>query len=370
MELEKTTDLLLSEDIALNSTQGPETNFMAEVETLFTYKVSSIVVKFWFPILVPIGLVGNTLSFLIMTKPANRKMSTCIYMAAISINDNIMMLIGLRIWLVTYVKIHGRTEWDCRIFAFFGLMSLQNAIFQVVAMTVDKFIAVKWPHKAAIYSTTARAKWTIISVYFFCVLFNVPHLFLSRLFGLACVAYATGGVYAELHSWLTFVINSIIPFVSLITMNLIIFNTVRKSHKKFSTMQSGHRSNHENENTANISRNKSKQNVENQLTGMLLLVTTLFLILLIPTFVRYVYTSYANRDTPTSYAGYMLFYQLSVRLYYTNSGINFFLYCISGKKFREDLKELLHLGRNFRSSSKDEEKSISSSLSFSTPGKL
>ena len=37
----------------------------------------------------------------------------------------------------------------------------------------------------------------------------------------------------------------------------------------------------------------------------------------------------------------MLFYQVTSKLYFTNSGINFFLYCISGQKFRNDLKELL-----------------------------
>ena len=33
-------------------------------------------------------------------------------------------------------------------------------------------------------------------------------------------------------------------------------------------------------------------------------------------------------------------YQLSSKLYATNSGVNFFLYCISGQKFRNYLKEI------------------------------
>ena len=37
----------------------------------------------------------------------------------------------------------------------------------------------------------------------------------------------------------------------------------------------------------------------------------------------------------------MLIYQISLKLYTANSGINFFLYCISGHKFRKDLKEIL-----------------------------
>ena len=37
----------------------------------------------------------------------------------------------------------------------------------------------------------------------------------------------------------------------------------------------------------------------------------------------------------------MLLYQITFKLYTSNSGINFLLYCISGQKFRNDLKEIL-----------------------------
>ena len=53
--------------------------FMEEVKTYTTYKIASFTDTYWFFVLVPIGLVGNTLSFLVMIKPNNRKMSTCIY---------------------------------------------------------------------------------------------------------------------------------------------------------------------------------------------------------------------------------------------------------------------------------------------------
>ena len=66
--------------------------FMEEVESYSIFKIANLIMIYWLPVLIPIGLVGNTLSFLVMVKPNNRKMSTCIYMATISINDNIMML--------------------------------------------------------------------------------------------------------------------------------------------------------------------------------------------------------------------------------------------------------------------------------------
>ena len=88
-------------------------------------------------------------------------------------------------------------------------------------------------------------------------------------------------------------------------------------------------------------REKTMKSAENQLTTMLLAITTLFLILLFPTNVRFIYVAFVNSDTPSKYALYIFIFEISYRLYVTNSGINFFLYCISGQKFRNDLKEIV-----------------------------
>ena len=127
--------------------------FMEKVESYTTFKIAVFLVSYWFPVLVPIGLVGNILSFLVMIKPNNRKMSTCVYMAAISNNDNIMMLVCLHYYLVSAVQIHSWYSFECKLHAFAALFALQNGTFLVVTMTIDKYIAIKWPHKAAIYST-------------------------------------------------------------------------------------------------------------------------------------------------------------------------------------------------------------------------
>ena len=73
---------------------------------------------------------------------------------------------------------------------------------------------------------------------------------------------------------------------------------------------------------------------------MLLLVTFAYLSLTLPNKILEIYLIFNSGDTPTYYATLHLFYQLSGKLYYTNHGINFFLYVMSGQKFRTDLKNL------------------------------
>ena len=158
-----------------------EDAFMNKVRTYTTFKIATFMAKYWFGILVSVGLVGNTLSFLVMIKPNNRKLSTCIYMAAISINDNIMMYMSSHDYFVSTHKIHPWHPVECKCIAFGCLFALQNSTFQIIAMTMDKYIAIKWPHRAATYSTPRRARMISACLYAFVFIYNIPHLFFARL---------------------------------------------------------------------------------------------------------------------------------------------------------------------------------------------
>ena len=318
-------------------------NFMEEVETYMTYKVASYINRYWFAVLVPTGLVGNILSFLVMTKPNNRKVSTCIYMAAISVNDNLMIGLALHDWLVGAVNIHNWHVQECKIAAYFDKISLQTATYQVLAMTVDKYVAIRWPHRAATYSTPRRAKFIILGILIFTFTYNIPHLFVANLMGYECLSYLVGGTITKVYSWITFFVNGIIPFSMLIYINYIIVQTVRNSRKMF--VVTSNRERYSDSIQGIDTRQKIMKSAENQLTIMLLLVTLLFSILLIPTYIRFIYLTFVKSDTPAKFARSVLLFQITYKLYVTNNGINFFLYCISGRKFRNDLKEILCCAR-------------------------
>ena len=343
----------------MDTTQNAPHNFSTEVdtfqtdsillkaETLITLTIAKLINRYWLPILVPIGLMGNTLSFLVMIKPNNRQLSTCIYMAAISMNDNVMMLLTLRNWLATELKVYKRHQIECKVASFIVLLLLQNSTFQILVMTIDKYIAIKWPHKAATNSTAKKAKIIVVVVFCCAVIYNIPNLFASKLIRVLCYGYTAGGFITKVYSWFSFVLNGIIPFGLLIYMNFVIIKTIRRSRKMFLNNDTTTGTKHIQTVSAGLElRQSTMKNAENQLTIMLLLVTTLFLILLLPTNVRFVYLTFVKPDTPSKYALSTFLMQITYKLYTTNSGINFFLYCISGQKFRNDLKEILCFSRN------------------------
>ena len=154
---------------ALEESETTINIFMEEVKTYTTFKIATFIATYWFPVLVPVGVMGDILSFIVMIKPNNRKMSTCIYMTAISINDNIMMYVCFQVSLVVILQIHPWHPVECKIVAFCALFGLQNCTFQILAMTVDKYIAIKWPHRAATYSTPRESKNDCSDFVYMCI---------------------------------------------------------------------------------------------------------------------------------------------------------------------------------------------------------
>ena len=89
-----------------NSTLETDTQdtFMEEAGTYMAFRAATYITNYWVPTLIPFGLVGNT--FLVMMRTNNRKISTCTYMPAISINDSLLLSFALHDWLVGAVNIH------------------------------------------------------------------------------------------------------------------------------------------------------------------------------------------------------------------------------------------------------------------------
>ena len=84
--------------------------------------------------------------------------------------------------------------------------------------------------------------------------------------------------------------------------------------------------------------------LDNQVYVILLLVTFGFLILTTPAYLLFlVYMVVNYMGSPKAFAIYYTFGSFAEKLQFTNHGIFFFLYVISGKKFRTDLTKLFNI---------------------------
>ena len=206
-------------------------------------------------------------------------------------------------------------------------------------MTFERFYSIIMPHKAASFNTVKRAKILIGSIVVLSIGFNFPHLFLSDTQGIYRIAnrIASINVYGALYYWLSFIVSFALPFVLLLIMNSVIIHTLRQRSKMDLKRSEG-------QGDKKCQSPKGK-NFEWQIFIMLLSVTFTFLTLTTPMYVLIFYVNFYDGNTPYYYAGYYLFYNVGNKSFFTNNGINFFLYVMSGQKFRNDLMKLFHCNK-------------------------
>ena len=218
----------------------------------------------------------------------------------------------------------------------------------IISMTFERFYSIIKPHKAASFNTVKRAKITIISIVFFTICYSILHLFISSVQGRQYLPYGTamGKLYGEVYYWLSFIVLYALPFTLLLTMNCVIIHKIRN---RANTMN-------KRDILPNNIADKGQGQIQGQFQGsnlrapdkqvyaILLLVTFGFLILTMPAYLLFLFIMIVDfTQSPVLYAGYYLLYHIAQKLHYTNHGINFFFYVISGTKFRRDLLKLFHI---------------------------
>ena len=165
------------------------------------------------------------------------------------------------------------------------------------------------------------------------ILYYTPYWFIGDNSERYCIInnYAAQTIYYVLYYWLSFIGNVVLPFVFLLGMNAVIIYTVCQRSRWITSKSQG----------PGQIQGQNTRNSERQIYITLLLVTSGFLILTTPLHVMLFWITFTSGTTPYFYASYHLFYNVGEKVYYTNHGVNFFLYVMSGHKFRNDLLKLL-----------------------------
>ena len=259
-----------------------------------------------------------------MTMKHNRHLSTCVYMSIIAVNDNIVLSLNFHRWLVENTAFQYTLIAGCRAIIYLVHIFGGFGAYEIVLMTLDKVIAIKLPHKSALLCTAKRAKILSVINLLTITIFYLPNLDFSKSVGKGdCARYVKEAWYVTIYSYMSMIVTPVVPVSLLFVMNIIIIKTVWKSQRIRYINQTG--------------QDKTK-GTEVQLTIMLILVSSLFVILLLPFEMREIYyTIFSKAETPKQFAIFIFVFDVTYELYNVNYGINFYLYFISGTKFRRDL---------------------------------
>ena len=233
------------------------------------------------------------------------------------------------------VLVFSELYWYCSAANTTILTSTLASTFLIIVMTFERCYSIVKPHKAASFNTARKAKITILSVCIFCILFNIPNLFFSEAINNRCISNKRSIPNVQIYAWLAYAISFALPFVLLLTMNCIIIFKLRERSRLSIAISKGQ--------IQSQSEGQKMKSSEKQIYTMLLLVTFSYLILVTPmkTYSALYSSVIAPRiKTSQLYAGIFLYYHIAHKLFSTNNAINFFLYVMSGQKFRDDLLSL------------------------------
>ncbi|CAH1800623.1 unnamed protein product [Owenia fusiformis] len=304
-------------------------------------------------VILAFGSAGNILSFLVMVQKRNICRTTCLYMAALAVADNITLVCLATYWIVTCFQtdtsVHTNTIL-CKVFAYISQTCSEFSIFVLGAMTIDRYVAIRFPMRSTTLCTIQRTRVILISGLLTLGLYNIPIPWMTGVHNRnLCAAFFTKNTQTVIYSWIYICMCTIIPFCSLLTFNYLIISAIHRHKRELADLSANmmeltsktdggskyFRRSHF------LRKSRLKNSRENQLTAMLLFVTFTFLALTLPQYIRYiVYADIHFKESAKEYALNTLLYHISNKLWFSNSAVNFYLYCLCGSKFRSDLKKL------------------------------
>lgn len=307
----------------------------------FTEDIVQVLDLYACPVLVVVGSTCNTLVIIVMRMRYFRNVSTSFYISVNALVDNISLFLPFPAhWLyVNFPDIfrnHSSSDFLCKIFHFLGWFTSNFGIALTAAMTMDRAIAVKFPLKSLHLCTVKKARYVTLTLLVVIALKDIHYILKSRMVSEEVTAYMCEIKY-ETDSLKTYeekvwpILQHgflLVSFAILITNNFIILRGVRNG------MPVSQPSLGSSVTDAVQARRSARSK---QLTIMLLSDSLSVIICTLPLALFDI----IRPQFEDPFLGHLI-YAICFYLVYVNRCVNFFLYCLSGEKFREGLKRLVH----------------------------
>ncbi|KAK3091717.1 hypothetical protein FSP39_022110 [Pinctada imbricata] len=299
-----------------------------------------------------IGLIGNTLSLLVWNRKSMQS-STGYYLIAQAIADITVLVFFYLTDSIKMIDPAITTSYAYGVFfAYIGypvfFLGVVVSIWMTVGVTVDRYIQVCWIHRAKAFCNRKRAFVGIGLITGLCFIVNLPHF--KTFYAIpasdrqpsdnafAFTEFGAGEGSMRYEFWVHCIVLVLVPWFTIFVLNLLIIHRVVKTNQKMSAGKT-------------LKGKDKTRRAENQLTRLLLIVTFTFLVLIALQCITQCFYMLKPKSANLQLVDEA--FSVAKLGVVINSSINFFLYCLSGQRFRRELFNLLHLLK-----SKEDESSI------------
>ena len=308
------------------------------------------------------GIFGNVMT-IVICKRAEVMSSMSVYFVTLAGSDLLLLIVNVaREWIYSVLdtdllSLHGLS---CKLIVYVGYVTGVLSAWILVAMTAQRAVCVLWPHRASILCSARNSKATAASLTLFIAVLHCHVLYgfdfvifddststtnntaanfnenthsTTNTAAVCTLAKEYTAFYYSIWSWVDLMIFSILPWLCLVVSNNVLLWTLSASvrHAQHS-LGSAH--------TEGFSGRKKQAS---SMTVTFIAVSTAFIVLNLPmsciqvaSFYHYIVGSLDSFHQSDVYA---YCNEIALALWGTNSAVNFYLYCLTGSKFRRELRK-------------------------------
>ena len=309
----------------------------------FECHISVILWKTFSPTFILIGLVGNALAVVVLSRRRMCGTTTSVYLRLLAVVDSIVLLISvLRSLIINYFNFDLRDLDDstCKVQSWLYYNASGLSCWLLCAIAIDRLVAIKYPlwaktHcskvSALVVGTVLTAIILLLNSHMLWIL-NVQEDFVHSnttnatiVLQVTCTTSSQFAIFwFKVWPVCVLILYGITPIICLAVCNILLYRKLAKRHRNFPYSGRGNG-------------RKSIRNGDVSITKMLIFVCVFFILVIIPFCFYIILSPYLFDRTPHNIARQLLFWTITASFLYCNNTFNFFIYCLSGRLFRREL---------------------------------
>ncbi|KAL8560859.1 hypothetical protein ACOMHN_063249 [Nucella lapillus] len=313
--------------IPSNSTRSPDIASFTEYQSaIFLWKLCS-------PFLLLLGGFGNIATILVMRRVADDSSSSQhVFLTALAVSDFTLLYTGLLREWVRYVFHVDVRLWHlvvCKLQTWFLYSTNTSSAWLVTSVTAQRTMAVLWPHRMRMVCTVRKTWIAVAVVVLSAFLFHLHLVVGMEMFEGKRCNYRPGlygYFFMKIFTWLDMCVSSLLPLVCLIVCDVILSVTLFQAGY---SLRAGSQPN---------SIDDARRKTASKTTVMILALSFTFLMLTMPASVFIIWVNQVFQDLMQTEKGpalLELMIAVTYLLWYSNSAVNFLLYCMTGTRFRK-----------------------------------
>ncbi|CAL8143759.1 unnamed protein product [Orchesella dallaii] len=288
-----------------------------------------------------LGIFGNILSAVVLSRPQMKSSVTCLLLG-LTFCDTLLISVSILVFSMPFLNlyVHSPFLWKYENVYFrlwvpylypISITAQTGSVYLTLAVTIERYIAVCHSLKARSICTWRRARICVATVFLFSIVYNLPRWWEviaipvcdpvnnMTIYMNEKSAMRDDPTYVTVYiTWAYLVVMYLIPFSGLVVFNLAIYRQVRKANRERQQLS-------------------KLQRREMGLATMLLCVVVVFLLCNVLPLVNNILESFYDTSVDQLVA-------MSNFLVVVNSSVNFVIYCTCGERFR---RLLIRLCRDF-----------------------